>query len=161
MAVYSEPFTRHSVRWLTWDDRQQGQGDPAVCGAASKEKSGGARGDQGTVLQSCPKGRIAQGEPYCKSDRLHLQLCNFDRKSPTLTERIAVVFAFPGHLSADALRLSLATLVEVSMLLTYWVSGHNLVLHIQLCCHYAEVSSLLWKAAIFWRRRVHCVQLYG
>lgn len=41
-----------------------------------------------------------------------IKLCNFDRKSPTLTERIAVVFAFPGHLSADALRLSLATLVE-------------------------------------------------
>lgn len=44
---------------------------------------------------------------------LVLQLCNFDMKSPTLNERIAVVFAFPGHLAADALRSSLTDLLDV------------------------------------------------
>ena len=42
-----------------------------------------------------------------------LQLCNFDTKSPTLTERIAVVFAFPGHVSSESLRSSLAAMIEV------------------------------------------------
>lgn len=42
-----------------------------------------------------------------------LQLCNFDMKSPTLNERIAVVFAFPGHLASDALRSSLTDLLDV------------------------------------------------
>lgn len=44
---------------------------------------------------------------------LVLQLCNFDMKSPTLNERIAVAFAFPGHLAADALRSSLTDLLDV------------------------------------------------
>ena len=42
-----------------------------------------------------------------------LQLCNFDMKSPTVNERIGVVFAFPGHLAADALRSSLTALLDV------------------------------------------------
>lgn len=48
----------------------------------------------------------------------YLQLCNFDMKSPTLNERIAVVFAFPGHLAADALRSSLRGLLDVRLQLT-------------------------------------------
>ena len=42
-----------------------------------------------------------------------LQLCNFDMKSPTLNERIAVVFAFSGRLAPDALILSLRGLLDV------------------------------------------------
>ena len=44
-----------------------------------------------------------------------MQLCGFDLKTPTLTERVSVIFVFPGHLSADGLRLSLSRLLEVHM----------------------------------------------
>ncbi|KAL3158418.1 hypothetical protein ABBQ38_010653 [Trebouxia sp. C0009 RCD-2024] len=47
---------------------------------------------------------------FSEPDRI--KLCNFDMKSPTLNERIAVVFAFPGHLAADALVLSLRSLLD-------------------------------------------------